>query len=190
MSEPALSALSVDEFRQALAARTSAPGGGAASAVVVSYAAALAAMAARFGPGGAADGTAARADTLGARAAGLADADAAAYGDFLSARRRLRETGEGREEVQAALSRAVDVPLEVGEIAAQVAELAQPLAGEGNPHLHGDAVTAALLAAAAATAAATLVGDNLGDAPDDPRTGRALDAAARARAAADLAAGS
>jgi formiminotetrahydrofolate cyclodeaminase len=74
-----------------------------------------------------------------------------------------------------ALSKAADVPMEIVELAAQVAGLAAPLAAVGNPALRGDAVAAALLAQAGARAAATLVAINLADSPDDLRPARAFD---------------
>ncbi len=53
-----------------------------------------------------------------------------------------------------ALSGAAAVPMQVVEVAAQVAQVAAYLAREGNPNLRGDAITAAALAEAGARAAA------------------------------------
>ena len=95
-----------------------------------------------------------RAKTLKKHAASLAQADAAAYGHVIEAR---REGGN----VQAALSKAADVPLEVAKIGAEVVEIAARLAENGNPNLRGDVLTAALLSEAGTRAAAFLVEINL-----------------------------
>lgn len=171
--------LTVRDLLDAVAARTSAPGGGAVAGTTTALAAALVAMAARFGPPGpVTDDLVAKAEDLRGRAAPLADRDASAYRDYLLAVRAARDgTGPG-DAVARALSAATDVPADLAEVAAEVAELADRLAGSGNPRLRGDAATAALLAASAARAAHLLVNENAG--PDDPRAARAADAAARA----------
>lgn len=189
MNQPSLSSLTVRELLRAVADQTSAPGGGASAAMTAALAAALTAMAGRFStvqdPAGA-PAAVQTAEALSTRAAALADADVAAYGEYLAARRRERDTDSTARETQEALSRAVDVPLEVSTLATQVAELAANLVRDGNPNLRGDAVTAVLLAAAASVAAADLVRANLTATPDDPRGPRAAAAAERARTLADL----
>jgi len=145
--------LGLKEFLDAVPARTPAPGGGSVAAVTASMAAGLAAMAARF----ATEEWARRAEVVGraeelrARIEPLADADAAAYGEFLSA-----PTDENR-------ARIVAIPDELAELAAEVAELAALVAVEGNPNVTGDAAAGATLAAAAAGIAARLVALNGGD---------------------------
>jgi methenyltetrahydrofolate cyclohydrolase len=163
-----------------VAARTTAPGGGASAALTAALAAALTAMAARFAdqlPD--APGSVDLAEQLRTRASALVEADVSAYGDFVAARRQ-----HGRDSPQAreALEGAVDVPLQVARTAAEVAALARWLAADGNPRLRGDAATGCWLAAAAASAAAGLVAENLSDSPDDPRLAAAQDHAAQARA--------
>jgi methenyltetrahydrofolate cyclohydrolase len=184
----------VREFLDLLAARVPAPGGGAAAAVTCALAAGLAAMAARFSDAqlpGAAD-VSYQADQLRQRAAGLADQDAAAYGAVLDAYRLPRDAGgdggERRRRIEAALRGAAEVPLEIAEIAAQVAGLAADVAARGNPNLRGDTVTAAHLAEASARSAAALVDINvaLGRLAGD-LAGRAAGAVAAAQAAADRA---
>ena len=59
--------------------------------------------------------------------------------------------------------------MRVAEIGVQVAALAARLARHGNPNLHGDAVTAALLAEAGARSACALVRINLSGAESDER---------------------
>jgi len=188
----------VEEFLEALAAGTPAPAGGSAAALAVAQAAALCAKAARLS---ARQLTAERASQLTGEAEGilaaltpLVDADALAYRGVIeqarlavAARRAAaaeaadeprpgtRKDAAEIEKLAAALSAAAGVPMQVIEQAAQLAEIAAPLAAYGNPALRGDAVTAALLAQAGARAAATLVAVNLADSPDDPRPGRAFD---------------
>ncbi len=124
--------------------------------MTVSLAAALAGMAARLSTGQLddADELLERAETLKERAAPLAQADATAYERVMEAQ---REGGD----VQAALSAAADVPLEVAEAGAEAAEIATRLAKDGNPNLRGDALVAVLLAEAGTQAAVTLVKINL-----------------------------
>ena len=167
-----------------------APGGGGAAAVTCALAAGLVAMAARFSDAQlpAAADVAHQADQLRERATGLADQDAAAYQKVLDAYRRPAgggDDGERRQRIEAALHGAAAVPLEIAEIAAQVAGLAVRVAAGGNPNLRGDTVTAAHLAQASARSAAALVDINvaLGRLSGDlPR--RAADAVASAQAAA------
>ena len=141
---------SVKEFLDAVPARTPAPGGGSVAAVVLSLAAGLTAMAARF----AADDWDRRAEIVGraeelrACAEPLADADAEAYGAFLAA-----QTDETVERI-------VAIPFELAEISCEVAELAAAVAAEGNPNVSGDAAAGADLAAAVASIAARLVAIN------------------------------
>jgi methenyltetrahydrofolate cyclohydrolase len=181
----------VREFLDLLAARVPAPGGGGAAAVTCALAAGLVAMAARFSDAqlpGAAD-VAHQADQLRQRAAGLADQDAAAYGAVLDAYRLPRDAdgdgGERPRRIEAALRGAAEVPLEIAEIAEQVAGLAADVAAGGNPNLLGDTVAAAHLAEASARSAAALVDINvaLGRLAGD-LSGRAAGAVAATQAAA------
>jgi formiminotetrahydrofolate cyclodeaminase len=166
----------------AVAARSTAPGGGASAALVTALAAALTAMAARFAddsPG--VTRAAETAERLRAHATGLADADVAAYTRFVQARRQ-----HGRDSVEAgeALDGAIGVPMQVTRAAAEIAALARSLADDGNPRLRGDAATGCWLAAAAASAGAVLVAENLAGSPGDPRIAAARELAEDARTAA------
>jgi formiminotetrahydrofolate cyclodeaminase len=160
------------EFLDAVPARTPAPGGGAVAAVAASLAAGLTAMAARFAP----DDWERRAEVVGraeelrTRVEPLADADAEAYGAFMTER-----TAENVERI-------VAIPFELAEIAAEVAELAALVATEGNPNVSGDAAAGADLAAAAASIGARLVRINAR--PDDGRVEGARSLAERAARAA------
>ncbi len=79
------------------------------------------------------------------------------------------------------------VPLEIAEVAVDVAALAAVVAERGDQAMRADAVSAALLAEAAARAAATLVEVNLGTTSSDERVARARDLAGSATAAAQRA---
>jgi methenyltetrahydrofolate cyclohydrolase len=156
------------EFLDAVPARTPAPGGGAVAAVVLSLAAGLTAMAARFAP----DEWPRRAEVIGraeelrARAEPLADDDAEAYGAYLAAR-----TGENVERI-------VAIPFELATVAAEVAELAAAVATEGNPNVSGDAAAGAALAAAVVSITARLVEINADEADVRVSDTRGLAAAA------------
>jgi formiminotetrahydrofolate cyclodeaminase len=158
-------------FLDLVASREPAPGGGAIAAVTVSLAAGLVAMAARFSARQVADceALAREADQIRRRAADLAGDDADAYKEVLAASARTAAADQARQgdEVRSALGRAAEVPLEVTALGARTTTLAARLALEGNPRLHGDATTAALLAEAAVRAAAALVGINVDAAGGD-----------------------
>lgn len=196
----------VGTFLDRLAAGTPAPAGGCAAALTVALAGALCAKTARLS---ARQLTAQRADELTAlaermrtAAASLIDADALAYSAVIEAARRPADaatqpaapgTGPANPAapgtqpsaaLAAALSRAADVPMQVVELAADVAELAAALAANSNPATYGDAITAALLAESGARAAAQLVAINLAAAPDDPRHTRAAQLLTEVRRAA------
>jgi methenyltetrahydrofolate cyclohydrolase len=151
----------LERFLERLASTDPAPGGGGSVAVATAMAAALVEMAA-----GLSTDRIAEAADIGAQASGvrrraltLADEDAAAYTRVLDAFRRRRETDTdaGRQEIHEALEGATAVPLEVAELAAEVAGLANRLVAGGNPNLEGDAAAAVHLARAATRAAARLV---------------------------------
>jgi len=169
-----------------ISARTPAPGGGSVAAIVLTLAAGLTEMAARFADGHWAEAgeAVAQASRLRDRAEPLAHRDAEAYAAALEALRHPR--GSNPEErnrlLGEALSRAADVPLEIASVAADVAALARDIVVHGNPNLYGDALAGAILAEAAARIGASLVAINLTMAKDDPRVVRAhglADAAAR-----------
>jgi len=166
--------LSLQGLLDAVAARTTAPGGGAVAGVVASLAGALGGMCARFS-GGDQAGLAGRADELRARAASLSQSDPAVYADYVRARRSGRD-----DDIAAALDEAIRIPLEMAEVAAELAGLALDLAGSGNPNLRGDATVAVLMGAAAARAGAVLVCANLAGTDSDPRLARAAAVAASA----------
>lgn len=154
------------EFLDALSAARPDPGGGSAAALAVALGASLCAMTAGLSAHQLpqAEHVAAEARLLRDRAAPLAQADAEGYREVLAA---LRAEDGRRQRVSEALSQASRVPLEVAEIAVRVAALAADVAADGNPHVRGDAIAAAVLAAAGAQAAATLVWINLAGTGDE-----------------------
>lgn len=172
---------SMQRLLDAVAARTTAPGGGAVTGVVTALAGALVAMCARFSGSDPTQGTdltqhtdltqrtnvtnlAGRADELRARAVSLAQSDLAVYAEYLKARRAGSDS-----DVAAALDEAIRIPLEMAEVAAELAEIALGLARTGNPNLRGDATTAVLIGVAAAKAGAVLVAENLSGTDSVPR---------------------
>ena len=187
-ADPPLLDARVGDLVDNVAARTPAPGAGAVTGLVAALSAALAQMVARFSDDAE---TVAQCARLRRQVEPLADADGAAYERYLEAVRLPRDTDGRAEQMTATLSAATDVPLEMAEVAAGVAEHAARLARDGNPRLRGDALAGAFVAAAAARAAAALVAINLHgkeDFMDDPRPTRAAELARTAQAAADSAA--
>jgi formiminotetrahydrofolate cyclodeaminase len=178
------------QFVDRVAARESAPGGGAAAAVSVALAAGLTAMAARFSSRSVPDSEsmAETADDLRRRALQLADDDSAAYRAVLAAGTADDSDGPtGRSQrVRDALTTASKVPLEVCELGAETVRLAALLAAGGNPRLRGDAVTAVLIAEAGVHAAARLVSINVAEGGCDEelarRASRTVDATRTAAA--------
>jgi formiminotetrahydrofolate cyclodeaminase len=165
----ALRTLTVEEFTEALAARSPVPGGGAVAAVTLAHAAALAAMVLEFTIGkprhaahdaGHRDALARLAE-LRRHALALADRDAAAYG-ALNAMWKL-PTGHADRVGgwDRAVAEAIDAPQAILEAAAALAGHCRALAGTTNPNLASDLAIALDLARTAARAAAHNVAVNL-----------------------------
>ena len=159
--------LSLQGLLDAVAARTTAPGGGVVAGVVAALAGALCGMCARFSAADQA-GFGERADELRARVVSLSKSDPAVYAEYVQERRSGRD-----DDIAAALDEAIRIPLEMAEVAVELAGLALGLARSGNPNLRGDATVAVLVGAAAARAGAALVCENLAGAGSDPRLARA-----------------
>lgn len=168
--------LRLGDFLEEVSARTPAPGGGSVAAIAGAMAAGLTSMAARFSEEYWPDarGAVAQAETLRSRLAFLAQVDADAYEEALATFRLPKDVAPAERDaaIGLALSHAADVPLQVAEVATDVAELAALVAEHGNPNLRGDAAAAALLAEAVARAAANLVAINLGVTAEDERIAR------------------
>ena len=133
-------------------------------------------------------GIASQARALRSRLTTLGDDDAAAFEHVIVTMRDRSGTPEQRDfALGEALVRAAEVPLEIAETAADVAELAALAAAEGSPRLQPDATAAATLAEAAVRAATHLVEINLATVTGDRYSERAAllaTAAAEARARA------
>jgi formiminotetrahydrofolate cyclodeaminase len=167
------------------------PGSGFVAATAVAMAAGLVSMAARLSqehwPEG--KGAAAQAEILRARLASLAMQNAEAYAHAVS----VLEGGENADprtrddEIARALAKAAQIPLQIGEAAADVSALAATVAEHGEPSLRADAAAAALIAQAGARAAATLVEVNLGTTAADDRIAQARAVVAAATESSDRA---
>jgi formiminotetrahydrofolate cyclodeaminase len=168
-----LTELSVDELVARLASDAPVPGGGSASALAGSLAAALVHMVVEL--------TAGRSEAAGDEAAlveirvaaaslrseltRLVDADAVAYASVMAARRLPRDSDLEREarrvQLEAAIREATRAPLATARHASDVLELAERMAPIGNRNAVSDIGVAALLAAAAIRGAILNVRINL-----------------------------
>ncbi len=185
MSDTSPGAGSVDELLVGLAAAAPSPAGGTAAAVVAAMAASLVAMVGRESPAWPAGAeTAARAAQLRDRLVALGSEDVQAFAAVLAASR-----AGNSDALAAALLHASEVPLQIAEHAANVAEIARRAATDGKRLLQPDADAAAILAEAATRAAALLVRVNVAALPAigaNETAARLLDAA---QAAEERAAG-
>jgi methenyltetrahydrofolate cyclohydrolase len=150
----------LDAFLQQLAARTPAPGGGAAAAMTCAMAAGLVEMATSFTSAKGLERVHERATALRHRVSLLAHADGEAYGVVLQAL-HLPPGPDRQRRLDEAVAAAIACPMEMLRIASEVATLAADIAETGNRNLEGDALAGALLAEAAARSAATLAQLNL-----------------------------
>jgi formiminotetrahydrofolate cyclodeaminase len=135
-----------------------------------------------------------QAETFRARIAPLAQADADAYEEALSALRGREELAERYrdQQLRAALERSAEIPMRIAEAGCDLACLAAALVENGNPEVRADAAAASILAESGARVAATLVETNLGATEDDARVrhvrtlvATAAEASKRALAAAE-----
>ena len=161
------------EFVTALASAAPVPGGGAASALTGALGAALVSMVAELSDENRASAAhrhtqvavRAEARALADRLLELADADAAAFAGFGAAMKLPRATEEEKAvrsaAIRAAARAAAEPPLQATAAAAEVARLAETLAGRSNPNLASDLVVASHFAEAAAAGAAANVRVNL-----------------------------
>jgi formiminotetrahydrofolate cyclodeaminase len=159
-------------------------GAGAVAAATAANAASLAEMVSRASVDmwpEAAD-VAGQAHALRTWAMQLAQVNMEVYGSAKEALTSAYAGGGETDSLQDSLGEAMEVPLRIAELAAEVAMLAARAAESGDYDLRPDAAAAGALAAASARAASHLVSINLTAAPGDPRTGAARAAAEDAEA--------
>jgi len=115
----------------------------------------------------------AQAEQLRGRVALLVEMDARAFDQALRtlAERDEIAAPERDARLEQSLARAAELPLEIAEISADVAELAALASSHCNPEVRADGAAAAILAEAATRTAAGLVEVNLTMTGDDPRVG-------------------
>ncbi len=161
------------DFLARLASAEPTPGGGSASAVAGSMAAALVSMVARLSAGrpkyapyvSTLDRAGAVGEDTRRRLLELADEDSRAYDGFAAAMKLPHETPveiAGRQAaIRAAARAATDVPMEVVQVCRTVAAELESLAGRSNMNASSDLLVGALLTDAAARGAAANVFINL-----------------------------
>lgn len=162
MTDAGFAGQSLEQLLHAMAGPPSGPAAGTAAATATGMAAALTAKTARRSVRYVAEARtiSAHADNLRDRAVQLAAADAEAVAVMVAGSgERNRAAGDAEGTNPAQHSQPADAskppadpiatPREIRALAAEVAELAERLAGQGNPRLHADAITAERLAAAA-----------------------------------------
>lgn len=166
----------IAEFLSQLAARTSAPGGGAAAALHAAQAAALIAMVARYSDGPRRDPAVvgrirAAADGLIDESLGLAKADAAAFGKVASAYKLPKDTPEEREKRSAAiasgLAGAARPPADLMAASVRLASLAEEMLPAANRNVISDLAAAAAAITAAVVTARVNIEANLAGIRDE-----------------------
>ena len=189
----------VGDLLDVLGSDAPAPGGGAAAALAGALGAALVQMTANLTLGRPrladvqeqARSIEGQAGELRKRLQALADADAQAYGVVSAAYRLPRDGDEQRQArsaaIQAALSQAAEVPLQVAEACAAVLRVCQTAAPLLNAAVISDVMTGAHMAHAGLESAAVNVEVNLASMTDAQMVERLSTQLAQARAStADL----
>lgn len=170
------------ELAEAISSGEAVPGSGWVAGVSAALAAALVAKTAKRSEGWSdSAGARAQAIELRDRLLALAEQDSLAYQSALTSLEQ-RDSGLARS-----LAKAAEVPLAIGEVAADVALLAAEATERADGSARADAAAAACLAAGAAQASSLLVEINLATVSDDERLARARRAAESAAEAAQRA---
>ncbi len=154
------------EILAAIAARTPAPGGGAAAALTAAMSAALVQMVVRYSAGQP-DEDLASLERLGSDALRLADADAQAFAALSRLWKLPRDDARRRAGWAGAVAAAIAAPRGVKQTALDTLKLLDRLSATANANLRSDVAIAALLAVTGARSAAWNVRVNL-PLVDDP----------------------
>lgn len=166
--------MTLEQFLDALASASPAPGGGSAAAMSGATGAALVAMVARLTIGrknyqnvsAEFENILPRADALRAELLDLMQQDADAYSRVMDAYQLPKDTDAEKTAraaaIQNALQHAADIPLRVAQACAQVLEMSATAAAHGNKNAASDAGAGALMAEAGLRAALLNVEINLG----------------------------
>lgn len=161
-------------FSQELSSAAPAPGGGSAAALSGALGASLVAMVARLTMGRknyqqvtpTFETMLERADTLRGELLGMIQKDADAYTQVMNAYQLPKETdaekGARTDAIQTALKHAAEVPLQVATLCAEILDMAEIAATQGNKNAASDAGAGALMAEAGLRAAMLNVEINLG----------------------------
>ncbi len=170
----------VQQFLDELASKAPVPGGGSVAALSGALAAGLVTMVCDLTLGKKAYASVEaeiaqyreQAESVRHRLQGLIQADVEAYGRLAVAYKLPKETDEQQADryaaVQQATMEATQVPLEIAEAAAQVLQLAGPVAEKGSKLAVSDAGIAALLGECAVHSALMNVKINLPTLEDEP----------------------
>ncbi len=170
--------MTIQEFLDGLASKTSTPGGGGAAAVSGAMGAALLSMVSNFTVGkkgyeGVEDLCKEKLEKSEILRAQLTDAikdDVDAFNRVMASYGMPKETDEEKAaraaEIQAALKEATDVPLQCAKLCREVINLSQPVADKGNNNVISDAGVAVLAGYAGLRSAALNVYINIGGIKD------------------------
>ncbi len=171
------------DFIEAVAAKTSTPGGGSVSAAASAMGTALGIMAARFSEGPKAQEIASSLEQLKGKILPFIDRDAEAYAQVSKAYGLPKKTDEEKarrkEAVQIALKEAAEVPLEGMRLAVGGLQALAPLFEVVNKNLASDFAGAALLLEAGLLGCGLNVRINASLMADKERRGRLEEEAGR-----------
>jgi methenyltetrahydrofolate cyclohydrolase len=170
--------MTIQEFLDGLASKTSTPGGGGAAAVSGAMGAALISMVANFTVGkkgyedveDACKEKLAKSEQLRSDLTDAINDDVDVFNRVMTSYGMPKETDEEKaarsEEIQAALKAATDVPLQCAKLCKEVINLSQPVAEKGNKNVISDAGVAVLAGYAGLRSAALNVYINIGGIKD------------------------
>jgi methenyltetrahydrofolate cyclohydrolase len=170
--------MTIQEFLDGLASKTSTPGGGGAAAVSGAMGAALISMVANFTVGkkgyedveDACKEKLVKSEELRSELTDAIKDDVDVFNRVMASYAMPKETDEEKvarsEEIQAALKAATDIPLQCAKLCKEVINLSQPVAEKGNKNVISDAGVAVLAGYAGLRSAALNVYINIGGIKD------------------------